>query len=74
LNESEGTKSGIEGETPMADISAHDLEIQQKALQLFESENMSIERDESAHEHFMLARPTQSYISRCLTDFINPIA
>ena len=33
---------------------------------------MSIERDESAHEYFMLARPTQSYISRCLIDFINP--
>jgi hypothetical protein len=33
---------------------------------------MSIERDESAHEHFLLARPTQLYISRCLIDYINP--
>ena len=33
---------------------------------------MSIEPDESAHEYFMLARPTQSYISRCLIDYVNP--
>ena len=60
------------GETPTAGISAHDLEIQTKVLQLFDNENMSIERDKSAHEYFMLARPTQSYILRCLIDYINP--
>ena len=33
---------------------------------------MSIEPVESTHEYFMPAHPTQSYISRCLIDYVNP--
>ena len=63
LDESEGTKTDAEGETPTSAISTHDLEIQQKVLQIFETENMSIEPGERVHGYFILTRPIQSYIS-----------
>ena len=78
-NRSEGAKPGAKGDPHAPGTSAYDLEIQQKVLQMMEEENMSIELDRmtiepdgSAHEYFMLARPTQSYISRCIFDCITP--